>query len=208
MLELAARHGVLIVEDDAYGELYFQDPPPPSLFALANAEERQWVVHLSSFSKVIAPGLRLAWLAAPAELMRHIHLAKQISDTHSSATSQMVGYHFLNAGSLEPALSRARHYYTKQASIMRRAVEAELDSVPLVTVAARGGMFQWIELSGVNTQALLPKAIEAGVAYVPGAPFFADGAGVDSLRLSFASATAQQIGEGVRRLAGVLSGAR
>lgn len=208
VLELAVRHGVLIVEDDAYGELYFQDPPPPSLLALANAEERQWVVHLSSFSKVIAPGLRLAWLVAPAELMRHVHLAKQISDTHSSAISQMVGYHFLNAGSIEPALSRARQYYAKQASIMRRAIEAELDNVPLVTVAARGGMFQWIELPGIDTQALLPKAIEAGVAYVPGAPFFADGAGADRLRLSFASATAEQIREGVRRLADVLSGAR
>lgn len=90
--------------------------------------------------------------------------------------------------------------------MMCRAVEAELGKFPHVTVAAKGGMFQWVDLPGINTQTLLPKAIEAGVTYVPGARFFANESGVNSLRLSFASATAEQIGEGVRRLARTLAG--
>ncbi|MGF6986276.1 2-aminoadipate transaminase [Paraburkholderia atlantica] len=201
LLDLAQRYGVLLVEDDAYGELYFRDPPPPSLLSLATDDEREWVVHLSSFSKILAPGLRLAWIAAPGALMRHLLLAKQISDTHASATAQLVAFHFLNAGSLEPALSRARGYYAKQATVMQRSIGAELGDIPLRAALIRGGMFHWLELPEVDTNALLQQAVQAGVAFVPGAPFFADGTGSNYLRLSFASATADQIGEGMRRLA-------
>jgi DNA-binding transcriptional MocR family regulator len=205
LLELAARYGVLLVEDDAYGELYFRDPPPPSLLSLANADEREWVVHLSSFSKVLAPGLRLAWMGAPTGLMRHVVLAKQISDSHASAIAQLVAFHFLNAGSLEPALSRARSYYVRQAAAMHRAIFTELDDIALRAAPIRGGMFQWVEMPGMNTQSLLQKAIETGVAFVPGTLFFANESGTDCLRLSFASATPETIGEGVRRLARAIS---
>ncbi|WP_321883907.1 aminotransferase-like domain-containing protein [Burkholderia cepacia] len=204
VLELAARYGVLIIEDDAYGELYFRDPPPQSLLTLANDDERQWLVHLSSFSNVIAPGLRLAWLTAPDELLRHMLVAKETSDIHSSAMSQMIAYHFLNAGSLEPALSRARTHYARQASTMRRAIDEEFARGSLVSDSAKGGMFQWMEFVGVNTQALVVTAINAGIAYAPGAQFFVDGTGTDCLRLAFANASVEQIREGVRRLASVI----
>lgn len=202
VLALARTHRFFIVEDDAYGELYFQDPPPPSLFALANDEERQWVIHLASFSKILAPGLRLAWLSAPAELLRHLVVAKQLGDTHASTLSQLVAFHYLNAGSLEPSLSRTRRFYENQARAMQRAIKAEMGGTPFNAMHPEGGMFYWADLPFVDTTAMLRNAIdEHGVAYVPGAAFYAGHPKRSRLRLSFASASVEQIGEGIRRLA-------
>jgi 2-aminoadipate transaminase len=201
-LALAKTHRFFIVEDDAYGDLYFREPPPPSLFALANDEERQWLVHLASLSKILAPGLRLAWLSAPTELMRHLVVAKQLGDTHASTLSQLVAFHYLNAGSLEPALSRMRRFYENQARAMQRAIKSELSGTPFNAKPPEGGMFYWADLPFVNTTAMLRNAIEEhGVAYVPGAAFYAGHPERTRLRLSFASASAEQIGEGIRRLA-------
>jgi 2-aminoadipate transaminase len=208
VLSLARTHRVFVVEDDAYGELYFREPPPPPLFALANAEERRWVVHLSSFSKTLAPGLRLAWLSAPAKLLRHVVVAKQLSDTHASMLSQLVAFHYLNAGSLEPALSRMRRFYQSQALAMQRAIKAELGDTSFNAVVPEGGMFYWAELPGLDTTTLLSSAIEHGVAYVPGEPFYVGQPEHTRLRLSFASASVEQIGEGIRRLARCIRQAR
>jgi 2-aminoadipate transaminase len=202
VLALAKAHRFFIVEDDAYGELYFNEPPPPSLFALANDEERQWVVHLASFSKILAPGLRLAWLSAPAELLRHVVVAKQLGDTHASTLSQLAAFHYLNAGSLEPALSRMRIFYKNQAHAMQRAIKTELSGTPFNAMHPEGGMFYWADLPFVDTKAMLRNAIEEhGVAYVPGAAFYVGQPERTRLQLSFASASVEQIGEGIRRLA-------
>jgi 2-aminoadipate transaminase len=205
VLALARKHRFFIIEDDAYGELYFTEPPPPSLFALANEEERQWVVHLSSLSKILAPGLRLAWLSAPPELLRHVIVAKQLGDTHASTLSQLVAFHYLNAGSLAPALSRMRRFYQNQALAMQRAIDTELSGTPFTATAPEGGMFYWADLPGVDTTAMLRHAVDRhGVAYVPGAPFYVGHPERTRLRLSFASASVEQIGEGIRRLAGCI----
>lgn len=204
ILALAARHRFFVVEDNAYGELYFREPPPPSLLALASDEEREWVVHLASFSKSVAPGLRLAWMTSSASLLEHLTVAKQINDTHAATLSQLVAFHYLNAGSLEPALSRMRAYYQKQANAMQRAIETELADTPLRTQAPAGGMFFWVDLTDKDASALLPRAVAQGVAYVPGAPFYAGDAPAGKLRLSFASASTAEIGEGVRRLGNAL----
>jgi 2-aminoadipate transaminase len=200
ILSLAVRYGFFVIEDNAYGELYFGEPPPPSLFALADEEERQWIVHLSSFSKSLAPGLRLAWLSASPELLSHVAVVKQLSDTHAATFSQVVAFHYLNAGSLEPALSRMRTFYGRQASAMQRAIKDELSDVPLTVRAPQGGMFYWADVPGLDTEALLPRAVARGVAYVPGKPFFAGTPERGRLRLSFASATSEQIADGIRRL--------
>ena len=202
VLALAKTHRFFIVEDDAYGELYFQNPPPPSLFALANDEERPWVVHLASFSKILAPGLRLAWLSAPAKLLHHVVVAKQLGDTHASTLSQLTAFHYLNAGSLEPSLSRTRRFYEHQARAMQRSIKAELSGTPFNALHPEGGMFYWADLPFADTTAMLRNAIdEHGVAYVPGAAFYAGHPKRTRLRLSFASASVEQIGEGIRRLA-------
>ncbi len=204
ILALAARHRFFVVEDNAYGELYFREPPPPSLLALAGEEEREWVVHLSSFSKSVAPGLRLAWMTSPAPLLEHLTIAKQINDTHAAALSQVVAFHYLNAGSLEPALSRMRLYYRKQANAMQRAIEAELADTPFRAHPPAGGMFFWADVAGIDTAAMLSRAVAQGVAYVPGAPFYAADAPAGKLRLSFASASVAEVGEGIQRLGKVL----
>jgi DNA-binding transcriptional MocR family regulator len=202
VLALAKAHRFFIVEDDAYGELYFNEPPPPSLFALASDEERQWVVHLASFSKILAPGLRLAWLSAPTELLRHLVVAKQLGDTHASTLSQLVAFHYLNAGSLEPALSRMRTFYKNQARAMQRAIKTELSGTPFNAMHPEGGMFYWADLPFMDTTAMLRNAVEEhGAAYVPGAAFYVGQPERTRLRLSFASASVEQIGEGIRRLA-------
>jgi 2-aminoadipate transaminase len=201
VLALAKTHRFFIVEDDAYGEIYFEEPPPPSLFALADEEERQWVVHLASFSKILAPGLRLAWLSAPAELLRHATVTKQLSDTHASTLSQLVAFHYLNAGALEPALSRIRLFYKNQARVMQRAIQTELRGTSFSAMPPKGGMFYWADLPQVDTAVMLRKAVEVhGVAYVPGAAFYVGQAEHTRLRLSFASASVEQISEGIRRL--------
>jgi DNA-binding transcriptional MocR family regulator len=189
-----------VVEDDAYGELYFREPPPPSLFSLANEEERQWIVHITSFSKTLAPGLRLAWMSAPSALRNHLVVAKQLGDTHTAMLSQLVAFHYLNAGSLEPALSRMRIFYQRQASAVQRAIKAELDNTPFRADMPDGGMFYWAEIPGVDTVGMLKHAIQRGVAYVPGAPFYVDRPAASRLRLSFASASAEQIAVGIHRL--------
>ena len=204
ILSLAARYGFFVMEDDAYGELYFGEPPPPSLFALADEGERQWIIHVSSFSKSLAPGLRLAWLSAPPELLSHVVVVKQLSDTHAATLSQLVAFHYLNAGSLEPALSRMRMFYGRQASAMQRAINDELSDVPFKVRAPQGGMFYWADVPGLDTEALLTQALKRGVAYVPGTPFFASTPERSRLRLSFASATSEQIADGIRRLGGCI----
>jgi 2-aminoadipate transaminase len=116
------------MEDDAYGELCFGEPHPPSKLALADEEVRQWIVYVSSYSKSLAPGLRLAWLSASPEFSRHVAVVKQSSDTHAGTLSQIVASHYLNTGSLEPALSRMRMFYERHASAMQRAITDELRS--------------------------------------------------------------------------------
>ena len=201
VLAIAARHGVAIVEDDPYGALYFYEPPPPSLLALANEREREWVIHVSSLSKVLAPGLRLGWLTAPAALMQHLSLAKQIGDTHTSNLSQLTAHHYLSSGALEPAIERTRLFYRAQAQVMLRAIQRELPAMVDTIEKPKGGMFMWATLRGIDTAAMLPDAIRHGVAYVPGSAFFPDSSARDTVRLSFSTASAEQIQEGIRRLA-------
>lgn len=201
VLAIAAREGVAIVEDDPYGALYFYEPPPPSLLALANEQERDWVIHVSSLSKVLAPGLRLGWLTAPAALMPHLSLAKQIGDTHTSNLSQLTAHHYLSSGALEPAIERTRLFYRAQAQVMLRALQRELPVVADTIDTPKGGMFVWATLRGIDTAAMLPEAIRHGVAYVPGSAFFPDSSARETMRLSFSTASAEQIQEGVRRLA-------
>lgn len=200
LLSLAVRYGLLIIEDDPYGELYFREPPPPSLHALATDEERQWIVHLSSFSKVLSPGLRLAWMTAPESLMTPLMVAKQIGDTHTASLSQLVAYHYLRAGSLEPALARTRAFYRMQSQAMQRALERDMRNLLDASTPA-GGMFVWARTRGIDTSALLSHAISHGVAYVPGAAFHVEENRNDTLRLAFTSARSEHIEEGIARLA-------
>jgi 2-aminoadipate transaminase len=199
---LAARHGIWVVEDDPYGELRYRGEPVPALAAQPGAGER--VLHLGSFSKIAAPGLRLGWVRTPASLRAALTVGKQAADLHTSTIDQAAAAAWLAATDLDAHVGRLRDAYRERRDAMMSAMPA---TAPEGSVWSdpEGGMFTWVRLPGpVDSAALLPRALERDVAYVPGAPFFAGRADPATLRLSFTTHTPAEITEGMRRLADVL----
>lgn len=206
VLELAARYETLVVEDDPYGDLYFGAAPPPSLLALT-AEvpgSRPWVAHCGSLSKVLSPGLRIGWLVAQPELLAKATMCKQFSDAHTSTFAQATATQYLRSGRMPATLQRVREVYAERARTMAESLQRELGDAIAFT-APQGGLFFWAQLTGAGGKLkdageLARRAIEQGVAFVPGTPFFARDPDPSSLRLSFATADAAKIREGVQRL--------
>ncbi len=210
ILEMAVRHQTLVVEDDPYGDLYFDAPPPPSMLALSDSVpgSRDYLAHCGSMSKVLSPGLRLGWLIAPAELLGKCVMCKQFSDAHTSTFSQATAAQYLKAGRMPATLDRVRTTYAARSKAMGDGLRSQLgDAVRFVQPL--GGMFIWVQLTGARGQetdgnALAKRAIEQGVAFVPGTPFFAQNPDTSTLRLSFATADIARIEEGIARLAKAL----
>lgn len=207
VLELAVRHKVLLVEDDPYGDLYFDAPPPPSLLALSAQVpgSRDWLVHCGSLSKVLSPGLRIGWLVAPPALLSRAVMCKQFSDAHTSTFAQVTAARYLESGRMDAALRRVRQVYAARAAVMAQALREQLGAAVGFTPPT-GGLFLWLRLTGADgavqdAAALAPRAIAEGVAFVPGAPFFAQQPDPATLRLSFATVDEDRIREGVQRLA-------
>ncbi len=210
VLELAAQYGVLVVEDDPYGDLYFGEPPPPSLMALSvqRPQSRPWLAYCGSLSKVLSPGLRVGWLMAPAELLARATMCKQFSDAHTSTFSQVTAACYLQSGRMPERLAQVRRTYAERARAMGQALQRQLGQA-LAFTQPQGGMFFWASLTGAGGQTahageFAKKAIERGVAFVPGAPFFAQNPDPSTLRLSFATADVARIEEGVERLKAAL----
>ena len=203
ILELAARHRVLVVEDDPYGELYFGAPPPPSMLALSDgvAGSRDYVAYCGSFSKVLSPGLRVGWMVASPQLLANAVMCKQFSDAHTSNLTQAIAAQYLGLNRMETALGVVRKTYAERAQTMANCLKSELgDAVSFDQ--PQGGMFFWSRLNGADADsaAFAKRAIEQGVAFVPGAPFFATHADKATFRLSFATADVEKIIEGITRL--------
>lgn len=212
VLEMAVRHDTLIVEDDPYGDLYFGEAPPPSLLALSDQVpgSRQRLVHCGSLSKVLSPGLRVGWMIAPPELLAKAVMCKQFSDAHTSTFAQATAAQYLKAGRMPGTLQRVRQVYAQRAQAMVEALRSELGEA-VSFVAPQGGLFVWARLTGAGGRLadgneLARRAIEHGVAFVPGAPFFARDPDVSTFRLSFATVGEDRIREGVGRLAKALQG--
>ncbi|MCW5234520.1 PLP-dependent aminotransferase family protein [Verminephrobacter eiseniae] len=210
VLEMAVRHQTLIVEDDPYGELYFNAPPPPSLLSLSATVpgSRALLVHCGSLSKVLAPGLRLGWMLAMPELLAKATMCKQFSDAHTSTFAQATAARYLAAGRMPATLARVRKVYAGRAQAMVDALRGEIGAA-IEFVPPQGGLFVWARLTGADGRqadgnALARRAIEKGVAFVPGAPFFCAHPDQATLRLSFATVDEQQIRAGVARLAQAL----
>lgn len=210
VLEMAVRHGTLIVEDDPYGDLYFHDAPPPSLLALSGEVpgSRDRLVHCGSLSKVLSPGLRVGWMVGPAELLAKATMCKQFSDAHTSTFAQATAAQYLKAGRMPATLARVRAVYAERAAAMGNALRRELGDT-IGFVQPQGGLFIWARLTGTGGRLadggeLARRAIEKGVAFVPGAPFYASQPDHATLRLSFATVGVDRIEEGVRRLAQAL----
>ncbi|UIF87573.1 PLP-dependent aminotransferase family protein [Cupriavidus sp. UYPR2.512] len=203
LLRLAARHRVVLVEDDPYGALSFDGAAPPSLLALCASvpEARPWLVHLASLSKTLAPGLRIGWMVAAPEIVRRAVIAKQVSDLCTPPWIQLAAAQYLEAGRLPAQVAREVAAYRDKRDLLAAALrQAFGERIRFASPA--GGMFLWAALDGIDdAAALLPHAIAEKVLFVPGAGFYVERRQRAALRLSFASANLTQIGEGVARLA-------
>jgi len=206
VLEMAVRTRTVLIEDDPYGDLYFGEAPPPSLLALSSQVpgSRDWLVHCGSLSKVLSPGLRVGWMIAPPELLARATMCKQFSDAHTSTFAQATAAQYLKAGRMPATLAHVREVYAERARVMGESLKRELGDAIEFTQPG-GGLFFWARLTGANGKLkdaaeLAKRAIEKGVAFVPGAPFFASNPDHATLRLSFATADVAKIEEGVGRL--------
>ncbi|MCX5050137.1 PLP-dependent aminotransferase family protein [Streptomyces sp. NBC_00201] len=195
---VAARRGLWIIEDDPYGELRFEGERVPWIASYEGAVDR--TVLLGSFSKVMAPGLRLGWLRAPGELRRACVVAKQAADLHTPTVNQLAATRYLADSDLDAHVARVAGVYGRRRDAMLAGLAAALPEGS-VWDRPEGGMFLWARLpESYDTTALLPRVVRHDVAYVPGAPFYAGDPDRSTLRLCFVTQTPEEIGEGLRRL--------
>jgi 2-aminoadipate transaminase len=201
LVQTARELALPIVEDNPYGDLWFDAPPPAPLAA----RYPEGSIYLGSFSKVLAPGLRLGYLIAPAHVLPKLLQAKQAADLHSPGFNQRMVAEVLKDGFLDRHVPGIRALYHAQRDAMLQALQRELHGLGVQWNTPAGGMFLWMRLPpGMDALTLLPKAVEKGVAFVPGAPFYASAADPRTLRLSFVTATAEQIATGVALLAATI----
>ncbi|MBK8901591.1 MAG: PLP-dependent aminotransferase family protein [Anaerolineaceae bacterium] len=220
LIDIADRYGVPIIEDDPYGELRFEGEHLPPLVVLdadklngrqytnhniPNSYFKGNVIYMSTFSKTLAPGLRLGWIVAPASVIQHCVMAKQGMDLHTSSFVQMVAYEVAKDGFLAEHVRQIRQVYRERRDIMLAAM-AEHFPPGVRWTTPKGGLFLWVSLAEeMDSTAVLQEAIAHNVAFVPGATFYPDNdQQKNSFRLNFSNATPEQIGEGIGRLGQVL----
>ncbi len=197
LAQAARRFDLWLVEDDPYGELWYREAPPASL--RLHAPER--TLRVGSFSKVLAPGLRLGYVVGPRAAIDLLARLKQATDLHTATLTQHVVARVLRDGLLDAQLPRVRRLYASRAAAMLAALRAHMPDGVRWT-EPQGGMFVWLTVpAAVDTLRLLDRAIAAGVAFVPGAPFYADNPCRDTLRLSFVTVPDETIDRGVAILA-------
>jgi 2-aminoadipate transaminase len=200
----AAELGIPLVEDNPYGDLWFDQPPPQPL----TARNPEGCIYLGSFSKVLAPGLRLGYVVAPKAIYPKLLQAKQAADLHTPSFNQRIVAEVLKDGFLERHVPTIRALYKQQRDAMLAALAREMAGLGVTWNSPAGGMFLWLRLpEGVNAIELLPKAVERNVAFVPGAAFYADHGDTRTLRLSFVTASAAQIDTGIAALAAAIRAA-
>lgn len=199
---LLAAYDTLLVEDDAYGELNFDGISLPSF--------RQYLpdrtIITGSFSKILAPGMRMGWVVAPPAILEQLVIAKQASDLHSNYLSQRIAYEYLRNEDIDAKIGIIRARYRDQCDLMVRMLEERMPASVTCT-RPRGGMFVWVTLpDGISSLEVFEHAIREQVAVLPGTPFYTDGGGSNTLRLNFSNSTPEKIREGVERLSRVIRG--
>ncbi len=211
LVAVAREFDVPIVEDDPYGSLRFEGEPLPSLMCIDAAQRRDDqaydgnVIGLGSFSKVLAPGLRVGWIAAPPRVIEKLTLVKQATDLHTSTFTQMVVHDIVSRGIMERHIGVIVDEYRRRRDVMLAAL-TEMFPQGTTWTHRQGGMFLWVTLpANVDASKVLELALEQKVAFVPGTPFHADGAGRNTMRLNFSNATPDRIREGIRRLAAAIA---
>jgi len=205
LLSWASRADVLLVEDDPYGALYFDDTATADDTRPIKADDHEGrVIYLSSFSKTLAPGFRVAWLAAPEPIIAKLDLFKQTQDLMPPALDQHIVCQAYRRGILTKRLPMLRRFYQDKRTVMQEALRAELGDL-ITWPEPKGGFFLWATLPPhLSTDEMLPHALEQRVIYVAGSAFFVDGTGHNVLRLSFSLPSQEKIVEGVKRLSHVV----
>jgi len=202
LIKTARRHKLPLVEDDPYGYLRFSGQAQPSLYSLANG---RGVIYLSTFSKILSPGIRLGFVIAEPEIIQELVLAKQAADLQPNSLIQRAVYHYGKNGHLERHIPLIVESYRQRAGAMLAAMERYFPA-SVRWVPPEGGMFVWCMLpKGMSASRLFGKAIAANVAFVTGNVFHANGGGDETLRLNFTNSSPQQIEEGIKRLGKVFS---
>lgn len=202
VLDIARRYDFIVVEDDPYGELVYVDEADTTPIKAHDTDDR--VLYLGTFSKVISPGVRCGWIAGPKPLLDKMEIAKQAADLCSGMLDQSIIDEFTNAGELPAQIAKVRSFYRDRRAVMLGELEKHFATRATWT-PADGGLFIWLTMNDdIDTAERVPRAIEAGVAFVPGAPFFVDGSGRNTMRLAFAKEGDERIREGIRRLATVM----
>ena len=204
LVRIAHRRELMIVEDNPYGQVRFEGEPLPSLYELD--EGRGWVIYVSTFSKILSPGLRVGWVAAPAQVLRKMNLGKQSEDLCSATLSQRFVLEYLRRYDWRDHVTRANRVYRERRDAMLAAIEEEFPALDGITwTRPRGGLFVWLTLpSYFDTKDLLAAAIKENVAFVPGGAAFLDGSGTSSMRLNYSAMAPAMIAEGIARLGAVV----
>lgn len=202
LVDLAARYGVPILEDNPYGELRFEGEALPNLHALAP----EHVIYCGTFSKIMVPGFRLAWVVAPPEVITLLTRTKQAADLHTATYTQMIAHEVTRDGFMEAQIGQVRAYYRGQRDLMLTALDAYMPEGVRWTRPS-GGMFLWATLpEGLNATEIAYEAVKQDVAYVPGETFYTDGTVLNTLRLSYSVATPEEVDTGISRLGRVFAG--
>jgi 2-aminoadipate transaminase len=192
-VETCARLGLPLIEDDPYGALSYKGEPMPKMVAM----NPDGVIYMGSFSKVLTPGIRLGYVAAPLPLVRRLELAKQAADLHTAQLTQMVVHEVVKDGFLDQHIPTIRTLYGNQCQVMLDAME-QLFPAGVSWTRPEGGMFIWVTLpKHIDALKLLDQAIAAKVAFVPGGPFYANEPETNTLRLSFVTVPPERIREGI-----------
>jgi len=210
LIELAERYGVPVVEDDPYGQLRYEGEHLPALDVLDSQARSQVdcysgnVIYLSTFSKTLAPGIRLAWVIAPVQIIQKLILAKQGADLHTSTFNQIVAHEVAKGGFLDQHVKHIRKVYKERRDVMLDTLEEHMPE-EIKWTKPQGGLFLWATLPDcLDSHVLFEEALADNVAFVPGAPFFAEGGGFHTMRLNFSNAQPEKINEGIARLAKVV----
>lgn len=206
LLEAARRHNLIILEDDPYGSIYFEDVTTVGDTRPIKADDRDGrVIYLGSFSKILVPGLRVAWLVAPTAIAQKVELCKQAVDISSGVFDQRIVHGALAGGVIDRIAPGLRAHYQAKRTVMERALESNLGGRVQWT-SPRGGFFLWIALpAGITDLELFDRALKEKVSFVIGSAFFVNGAGHEFARLSFSGITHEQIEQAIVRLAAAIN---
>ncbi|MEM0187925.1 MAG: PLP-dependent aminotransferase family protein [Saccharolobus sp.] len=201
VLEIASKYDFLVFEDDAYGFLVFEGESPPPIKAL---DKEGRVIYTSTFSKILSPGLRLGWVVAHEDFIREMELYKQNVDLHTPSFSQYIAMEAIRREVIQNNLPKIRRIYREKRDVMLSAIERYFPANSRWTKPV-GGMFVFAWLpEKIDTTKMLQKALQEGVAYVPGASFYADYSGRNTMRINFSYPKKEELEEGIRRLGSVI----